>query len=297
MNTYTLLFLVCTNLIAGCSGGSADSPPTQVNEVPPSPPPASSSSDSGKVTVTRLSSEPSIVQANFWPSETFVFKGSKEARQTITSAFTNATYTYHVYLPSQYSQQSDKAFPMLLFTDGEWYAEFQFRVLDYEQRQIIAVGIEHGGRRAIDYILPGARSYHLFLTEELIPTIEAQYRILTDHITLKGDSGGGSQTLISMLLDDQSPPIFRHHLAFDPYIAGIGNINTLIQERDTQFMNKSLVVTGMRKGFHQTVEPFVQNLKNSSLQNLDVYHAVYDLEHQDATWSSFSNALAIIYDD
>lgn len=283
--------------VQGCSGGesSDSSSSTPPNIVTPPDEPSSPENGSGNVVVTNLSSQPSQTESNFFPPASFSYKGVAEIDQTITSAFTNNTYTFHVYLPPEYQQEPERQFPTLYFTDAEWYREFQYRVIDFEARPLIAVGIEHHDRRGTDYVMPGAQSYHLFLTEELIPRIESQYRVLDGERTLKGDSGGGSQTLTSMFLDDQNPPVFKYHMAFDPYIAGLGNIETLMAQRDTTLMYKTLVITGMRRGFHSTVAPFVDRLESSSLTELNVYHAVYDLDHQDATWSSFSNALEVVY--
>lgn len=288
----------------GCSGGDSDTidpvvpvtPPPVVAPEPaqpaPVPPPAS---ETGSVTVIEIDQEPSFNSPNFWPPAEFVYKGTREINQTLRSAFRNTNYTYHVYLPSQYNLEPDKHFPIIYFTDGEWHTEFIHRVIDFEERQIIAVGINHEDRRGLDYVMPGAEDYYSFLVDELIPNIESRYRVLPNERTLKGYSAGGSQSLITMFLDDQSPSIFKYYLAFDPYIYGLGNLESHIGQRDTLEMNKTLVITSMRGGFHSSVAPFIRELEQSSLNNLTVYHSVYDLEHVDATWSSFSNAMDIVY--
>ena len=140
-------------------------------------------------------------------------------------------------------------------------------------------------------MMPGAQFYHSFLVEELVPFIQSQYRVLDNELTLKGDSGGGSQTLISMMLDDHANPVFKYHMAFDPFISGVGSFSVLIDQKGSSAMNKTLVITGMRGGFHSSVSAFVNQLETSELTELNVLHATYDLSHQDATWAPFSLSL------
>jgi hypothetical protein len=284
----SIILLLC--LVVGCSDDNSNNTVDQVDVELDNPTP--------NVTVEVLSDEPSIVDPSIWPPASFDYKGRREIDQQITSTYTGATYAYHVYLPPEYDEQPERSFPVLYFTDGEWYTDFQFRVIDFESRPIIAVGIEHENRRGTDYVWPGAETYHLFLTDEFLPVLESQYRILQNERTLKGDSGGGSQTLISMFLDQQNPPVFKNHMAFDPYIAGLRstNIQSLIDGQSQQPTSKKLVITGMRQGFQSTVDPFVTRLKDSDISGLEIYQAVYDLQHTDATWSSFSNALEVIYE-
>lgn len=282
------LFLIS---ILGCTGEDSES----ANPIQPIPTPPVS--NAGSVEVIEVNREPSFNTPDFWPPSEFVYKGTREMNQSLRSAFTNTNYTYHVYLPSQYNTEPDKYFPIVYFTDGEWHTEFIHRVIDFEERQIIAVGIHHEDRRATDYIMPGAKDYYLFLVDELIPNIESRYRVLPNERILKGYSAGGSQTLITMFLDDQSPPVFKYHMAFDPYIQGVGNLASHIGQRDGLELNKILIITSMRRGFHSSVVPFMQELEESNINNLTVYRSVYDLNHVDATWSSFSNAMDIVYSE
>jgi hypothetical protein len=280
----------------GCSGSdNGDHRAIEANQVQTSNPVNPPASNARTVELIEVNRAPSFNSPDFWPPAEFVYKGTRETNQSLRSAFTQANYTYHVYLPTQYNEEPDRHFPVVYFTDGEWHTEFIHRVIDYEERQIIAVGINHENRRAADYIMPGARDYHLFLVDELIPNIESRYRVLSNERTLKGYSAGGSQTLISMFLDDQSPPIFKYHMAFDPYIQGLDNLASHIGQRDRLEMDKTVVITSMRRGFHSTVNPFIQRMAESNLHNLTIYHSVYDLDHVDAIWSSFSNALDIVY--
>ena len=45
--------------------------------------------------------------------------------------------------------------------------------------------------RTRDYNLPGAYTYYKFLTPDLIPYIEAKYKVAADQRTLEGHSFGG----------------------------------------------------------------------------------------------------------
>ena len=77
----------------------------------------------------------------------------------------------------------------------------------------IVVGIGNGGgpRRFIDYVGPGWTAYHRFLTRQLMPYIETQYRVDRTRRTLVGYSLSGSFAGVAMSLDD---PAARHFAAF-----------------------------------------------------------------------------------
>ncbi|SMF48341.1 Predicted hydrolase of the alpha/beta superfamily [Alteromonadaceae bacterium Bs31] len=232
-------------------------------------------------------------------SKSYDWMGRGEIEQSISSSITGVSYKYHVYLPPEYDLEIDREFPIIYILDAQWGVEFQMRVVDLEARPVIIVGIEEGpsGRRATDYILPGGRVYFDFFTQEFIPRVESEYRVLAADRTFEGTSAGGAASLIMMLLDTESPPIFKNHFSFDPYVQS--SLYELMDERYASGMplDKTLYLTAAtgRDGLHLGANAFVQSLKNKKFEGLSISSATYDVSHYDVTWASFSHALEIVF--
>ena len=130
----------------------------------------------------------------------------------LTSTYTGFTYPVMIYFPAGYVANSGPH-PVIYAAD----AEFQFGLIVNEVRlrnyNAIVVGVGNGGsaRRFIDYVGPGWTAYHRFLTRQLMPYIETQYRVDRTRRTLVGYSLSGSFAGVAMSLDD---PAARHFAAF-----------------------------------------------------------------------------------
>lgn len=135
------------------------------------------------------------------------FPPNPQANEThftdLASPATGFTYPISMYFPPGYVAGSGPH-PVIYAAD----AEFQFahivsavRVNNYNA---IVVGVGNGGgaRRFVDYAFPGAVAYHDFLTLQLMPFIETQYRVDRTRRTLVGYSLSGSFAGISMSLED-----------------------------------------------------------------------------------------------
>jgi enterochelin esterase-like enzyme len=115
------------------------------------------------------------------------------------------------------------AYPVIYAMDGD--AVFNppgtrfdnFRqTLDAHATQAVMVGIGGTSRREQDYLLPGARSYHDFLTQELVPFIEAKYRADVKKRMLTGLSLSGSMAGVALMLEGASGSLtFSYFLSFE----------------------------------------------------------------------------------
>jgi hypothetical protein len=94
---------------------------------------------------------------------------------SIKSAQADTTYNLHVYLPSGYD--ATKAYPIIYALDGDSNYTTIAGQLDNLQIKAIMVAIGRDDLRTRDYNLPGAYSYYKFVTLDLIPYIEAKYKV------------------------------------------------------------------------------------------------------------------------
>ena len=137
----------------------------------------------------------------------------------------------NVLLPKHYSQ-TDARFPVLYMLDGGLEEDFPHVAASVEKlvesKQIaplILVGIENTERRRdltgattvakdreIAPRVGGAAEFRAFVRDELMPTIQRQYRCSADRAII-GESLAGLFVVETLLLD---PKLFNRYIAFDP---------------------------------------------------------------------------------
>jgi len=137
---------------------------------------------------------------------------------SIHSMRTGAVYKLYIYLPASYGTGS-ATYPVIYATDGDapFPPEGRFvnftKILQRRRIDAILVGIGGTGRRNKDYMLPGAKAYHEFLTRELIPFIEAHFRADPKRRVLSGLSLGGAFVVTSLFLEAPDKLFFSHYVS------------------------------------------------------------------------------------
>ena len=142
---------------------------------------------------------------------------------------------FHVYvmLPEGYASEADRQYPTVYLLDGGNLFPMlvpYYRYLNFagEAPDAIIVGIaygsdrfEGGNFRSTDYTAPseerdfwgGAGKFQPFLSDELIPSIEADYRSRADRRVVFGQSLGGQFVLYTAMT---RPDLFWGHIASNP---------------------------------------------------------------------------------
>jgi putative esterase len=134
----------------------------------------------------------------------------------VQSAYTGQTYGVTVYTPPGYTTSAD-AKPIIYALDRELqYQQVQNAVFAFQLDAII-VAVSHisGDRRFVDFELPGAEAYFRFLTLEVIPLVEAQYRVDRSRRTLMGYSLSGLMATLAILLEQPSSRYFSGAVVTD----------------------------------------------------------------------------------
>jgi hypothetical protein len=126
--------------------------------------------------------------------------------------------SYQVHRPPNYDTE-DARYPVLIVLDGEWHFQHVSTTVDFlaDAGQIpamLVVGIPNTDRyRDMDSAAaPGSSQFLTFITGELIPQIDRDYRT-QPHRTLVGHSGAGLYVLYSMM---NAPEVFRGYLVIAP---------------------------------------------------------------------------------
>ncbi len=137
---------------------------------------------------------------------------------------------YWIHLPESYSDASDAAYPVIYLLDGESHlaglASIQAYYNYFRFPEMIVVAISNADHRTRD-LTPtevasrngapveasgGADAFRSFLSEELIPHIDATYAT-SAHRVLMGHSYGGLFTIQTLL---EQPGLFTNYVALDP---------------------------------------------------------------------------------
>ena len=136
---------------------------------------------------------------------------------TINSAQTGAVYKLYIYLPASY-EVGTATYPVIYATDGDagFPPEGRFvnftRILQRRGVDAILVGIGGTERRKKDYVLPGAKAYHEFIAQEVIPFVESHFRADPKRRILSGVSLGGSFVVTSLFLEAPDT-LFSHYIS------------------------------------------------------------------------------------
>lgn len=142
---------------------------------------------------------------------------------------------YHTYvmLPDGYDTNADTTYPTIYVLDGGalfplFAAYYRYLNFGEEIPDSIIVGISYGSDtfeggnfRSTDYTAPsaerdywgGADYFQSFLSDELLPMIERNYRSRTDRRVIFGQSIGGQFVLYTALT---KPNLFWGHIASNP---------------------------------------------------------------------------------
>jgi hypothetical protein len=136
---------------------------------------------------------------------------------SVSSAYTGVTYPITLYVPADYSSSPGMK-PVIYGMDDE--LEGNVIVAKVQQLKIDAIIVSIGNlgsdRRFVDFDLPGASDYFKFLTLELIPRVDAEYRTDPARRTLMGYSLSGLMAMIALLEDGPSTRYFSGYVMTDP---------------------------------------------------------------------------------
>ena len=164
-----------------------------------------------------------IIWVNSGFSQTNVVVGQK---QVIHSKILNEDREYQIYLPGSYQWAADRSYPVLFVLDGESNflhstGSVSFLSAWGEIPELIVVGI-NSSVRIRDYTQTdwsthwhgggGAKNFKSFLSEELIPKVEKDFRTNGFRI-LFGHSAAG-QFVLYTLTDE--PSLFNAYFAISP---------------------------------------------------------------------------------
>lgn len=211
-----------------------------------------------------------FVSARWIPVADYKTEGKFTNGLKYKSKLTKIEYPYSVYLPPNY-ETSNKKYPVLYLTDGQWVSDF-YKIVEAHHKEFIVVAIEQGpeNRRMEDYKLPGAMTYIRFLKEEIIPHIEKKYRANNNRL-FWGASLGATVGEILLSQETGKKPYFSTYALSDgAFWANTPDIQEKVKVALSQPKAEtiSIFTSGTRQGNYLPNMNFVnrlQSLNNPSL--------------------------------
>ena len=208
--------------------------------------------------------------------------GTRLPVQTIRSAYTAFSYPIRIYLPRNFV--TDRVYPIIYAPDAEHLFDKTADLLDELGKEVILVGIGYNDRqqRAADYLLPGTRDYYNFIALELVPFIEAQYRVDTDNRIYSGHSDSGLAGALIIFFEPPDNRLFRSYLLHDPNtfdaLEDIQALNAAYSEQHSS-LPINLLVSGSAYGNYKAANYFRWIVRDS--EYTDIYHSFqfYEEEH------------------
>ena len=232
----------------------------------------------------------------------------------IQSAATGMNYGLKIYLPPGYGSGAGR-YPVIYAMDGEdddgysRYPVLRDALLHgpYNDRVIlVAINSISGPRRFVDYPMPGAAHYYQFLTTELIPMIDAQYRTDPANRTLSGHSLSAEFVYFALYME---PPAHRNFSAFiseectcwaDSNYHYVGNWSVpATMQQQMVAASASLPVKFAASGDDQSnyvqSHAVYQSLVKLNLAGLQSQFRSYNLGHTGMDEPAFSDSLAFVF--
>ena len=226
-----------------------------------------------------------------------------QIQASIFSNITGVTYPYDVYLPENYEDRLT-SLPVIFVSDGGGTGLSFAELIDDYGAEVILVAVHEGppGRRDIDYLPPGVDDYYLFLTQELIPIVEAEYDIDPTQRTLAGHSFGGAKSAYVMLTEDVGAEFFSNFIISDGSFWRIEDTIYTIEE-DRYLISPWLDVTavfsatsGMTGNFYW-VDIFYSHIKSKEYQGFTLPPLIHynGLNHGVMWYHTYRDSLPILF--
>ncbi len=236
--------------------------------------------------------------------------------QHITSTITGEEYDLYINLPRNYQDQS-RTFPVLYLLDGQWdfplvMSVFGEQYYDGFVPEIVIVGITWRGSnlnydslRVRDFTpttvpqLPhsgNALKFLEFIKKELIPFIEANYRVVPNDRTLVGSSLGGLFTLYALFYENE---LFNRYILTSPSLQWdngvLYNFEKSFAVKKSPFPIKLYMAIGEYEGTAD-FQKFVNHLKERNNSALTLTTRVLDgIGHSGTKAEGYARGLQTVF--
>lgn len=227
---------------------------------------------------------------------------------TLRSESNGFTYAIQVFLPQSYATGTTML-PVIYATEGDApygaggpggtaisrFESFK-QVMQRRGTQAILVGIGGTSQRGTDFLLPGATRYLNFITKELAPAIERQYRADPKRRALSGLSHGGYFVVAALVLEGTAGALsFSHYLSTESSFGAHADpaaYRAFEKQLDGKALPATLFLAGARSSNGSVVvTPLYTQMAAQTNPGLTLLKAEYETTHVGADVPAFEEAL------
>lgn len=224
----------------------------------------------------------------------------------LSSSQTGITYDLIIWLPAGYSK-SVTSYPVVYAMDCEYRFSTLKQVMEQRNAQALLVNVCAMGseRRWVDFTMPGAEAYYQFLTRELVPYIEVNYRASNQQRVLSGHSLSGEFVLYAMYLEEPAHRFFASIISgdcscwydasknFSQDLPMALSLEQAMVDANPRLPVK-LVLAGDATANERNVQPVYARLMARNLAEFKLRHLAYLLGHVGMDGPSFNDALDFV---
>lgn len=217
-------------------------------------------------------------------------------------------YELYIELPENYSENPNKRYPVLYYTDAKWHLEILAAGQEYILADLILVGIswqkdineelvkergEHVSRYRDYSILPsnnpehqakyqlGQANNHLaFIRNDVFKYVEESYRTAPDNRSYFGYSMGGGFGAYILL---EQPETFKNYILGSPGLKGKIPYLTELAAKNQGLKANVFISNGtLEDELGDYAQEFINLLKSRNYDGLSLNHEVIEGTHQTA---------------
>ena len=240
--------------------------------------------------------------------------GGSQTGLVINSAVDGELYTFDIWVPPGYAT-STATYPVVYATDCEYRFDTLMSVLIGRAARsatpVILVNICAGQtqQRFNDYTMPGATAYFGFLTQELIPYVEANFRTNATKRIFSGHSLSGELAMYVLYLENPAHRYFTSIISEEGSFwfnaAGVDQGDQYAPAVATELAMRNanptlpidLVMAGDTTGNGARVTDLYNTIAGQQFQGLHALHTSYTLGHVPMDGPAFSDAMTFIFGD
>ncbi|MBT8379950.1 MAG: hypothetical protein KJN64_12055 [Ignavibacteria bacterium] len=226
--------------------------------------------------------------------------------------------TFHIYisLPDGYDA-AEKSYPVLYVLDGDISYGIAASISRYLEigsniPELIVIGIGYGAvdkdagkKRNRDYRTNdagGAENFKKFISEELIPYIDSNFRTITTNRTIAGYSLGGLYALYSLFTQ---PEVFNKYIIGSPYLLPANFIIFDYEEQATSTLGnvnaKIFISVGSEASeekYFNPIDELVTIMQDRNHPDLKIETKVFDgSTHLDGPPEVITHGLIFVFDE
>ncbi|ELH4832892.1 esterase [Vibrio harveyi] len=141
---------------------------------------------------------------------------------------------------------------------------------------------------------------YLFLTQELIPIVEAEYDIDPNERTLAGHSFGGAKTAYIMLTEDIGVEFFKNFIISDGSFWRIDDTIYSLEEQRYEaspWLEATAILSSTNIGNHPSVDAFYKHIQSKGYMgfNLPPLIEYKKLDHGKMWYHTYRDSLPILF--